>query len=186
MASPDEVTRLLQASRTTGAGAVEELMRLIYDDLRAYARAALGRGGAHSVDPTGLVHEAYVKLVHQESATYQDRRHFFAVAAQAVRRILVDHARWEGAQKRGGGDAGTRVDTRDLLQETTSVDVLDLHEAMEALAAEEPRAARLVELRFFGGLTGAEAAEQLGISASTASLDWRYARAWLYRRLGGR
>lgn len=183
MADRDEVTRRLRASSAKGSEVVDGLMDLVYDDLRGYARAILRRGMDGAVDPTSIVHEAYLKLVHQDRVSYRDRRHFFAIAALAVRRILVDHARREGALKRGGLAGRTTLDARHLIGGVSDVAVLDLHEALEVLARDEPRAARLVELRFFGGLTNAEAAAQLDISQSTAVLDWRYARAWLYRRL---
>jgi RNA polymerase sigma-70 factor, ECF subfamily len=162
-----------------------DLMDAVYDELRRLARGYLRRERRdHSMPPTALVHEAYLKLDAQRRVRWQNRAHFFAVAAHMMRRILVDHARAHGAAKRG---VSIRVPFEDVdvgvdLPET---DLLALDAALDKLAAVDARQSQLVELRFFGGLTVAEAAAMLGISPVTVNRDWAMARAWLYRELRG-
>lgn len=168
-----------------GQAAVDELMPLVYEQLRGLAASLIGPGVARSVDPTGIVHEAYLKLVDQERVDYRCKTHFFAVAAVAVRRLMVDQARRNGAAKRGGDRVRTTLRSSVIGEKDAAVDLLDLEDALAELEAEEPRAARVVELRFFAGASNADAATHLGVSTATAERDWRYARAWLYRRLGG-
>jgi RNA polymerase sigma factor (TIGR02999 family) len=161
------------------------LIDAVYHELRGLARGYLRRERAdHSLAPTALVHEAYLKLIDQRQVKWQNRAHFFAIAAHVMRRILVDHARTRGAAKRDGGQ---RVPLEDGLavMEPPDVDVLDLDAALEKLSRLDPRQSELVELRFFGGLTGDEAAAVMRIAPATADRDWALARAWLYRELGG-
>ncbi|MBL8730053.1 MAG: RNA polymerase subunit sigma [Planctomycetes bacterium] len=179
---PDDITRLL-ANVADGREAVDLLLPAVYTELRHRAEGLLfgrDRGGAN---PTSFVHEAYLKLVDQTRASYKSRLHFLAVAALAMRRLLVDRARHDRAQKRGGGAVRESVDCSTLGVGPAATDPIDLDAALTKLAATEPRAAELVQLRFFGGLTMDEAAQHLGVSTPTAERDWRFARAWLYREL---
>jgi RNA polymerase sigma factor (TIGR02999 family) len=183
-----EVTRLLRevgsSPECEGGLAASELLPIVYEELRALAAGVFrDQKAGGTLQPTALVHEVYLKLVDQ-SIDWESRRQFFAVAAVAMRTILVDHARRRNAQKRGGdrqriplGDAEKTPSTLD--DET----VLAIDDALTRLAQLDARKARLVELRFFAGLTGDEAAEALGIARSTASEEWRVARAWLYNEL---
>ncbi len=154
----------------------------IYEELRRLAASALsGSRTSDSLQPTALVHEAYIKLAH--GGEYRDRAHFMAVAATAMRQVLIDRARRNQAQKRDRREATVSTDLLDTGAET-ALDVLALDEALERLAGVDVRKARVVELRVFGGLTIEETAEQLGVSGVTVSTDWRFARAWLTRELG--
>jgi len=164
--------------------ALEKLMPLVYGELRAVASRYLGRERpGHTLQPTALVHEVYLKLVNQRAATWKNRAHFFAIAAQAMRRILVDHARSRDRDKRGG--AATRlVLTDDIASlEPRDVDVLALDGALARLGSLDQDQAKVVELRFFGGLTVEETAEVLESSQATVKREWRSAKAWLYREL---
>jgi RNA polymerase sigma factor (TIGR02999 family) len=187
MADPGHITRLLELARGGDARVVDELLPVIYDELRTLARASLSeeRPG-HTLSPTALVHEAYIRLADQRDQEWRNRAHFFALAATLIRRILVDHARRRDSLKRGGG-AG-RITLSGIgagSPDDQGIDVLALHEALEGLGALDERQARLVELRFFTGLSMEEAAAELGVSKRTAEADWTMARAWLHRRLSG-
>ena len=184
MNTPGEVTRLLSEVNAGDPDAREELVRLVYDELRVLAGHYLRRERAdHTLQPTALVNEAWMKLSNQTRVEWTGRAHFFGIAAQAMRRILVDHHRKRSALRRSSEGAGI------FLEPSTAggdpLDVLALDEALEELAAVDPRAARTVELRFFGGLSVEETAEVLGVSAPTVKRDWRTTRAWLYQRLSG-
>ncbi len=182
-AGPD-VTTLLVDWRRGDRAAYDALFPLIYDDLRLRARRALrGESPGHDLSTTGLVHEAYLKLVEVERVDWQDRAHFLAVAATAMRRILVSQARRHKAQKRGGPVAPLSLDEAPPIATERSDWMLALDLALEKLASNSERLATLVELRFFGGLTIEETAEVLGVAPSTVQLDWQKARAWLYREL---
>jgi RNA polymerase sigma factor (TIGR02999 family) len=182
-----DVTALLLAWRAGDATAGERLLPMVYEELRRQATRAMRREDeAHTLQATALVHEAYLRLVDQRRVEWKNRAHFFGVAAQAMRRVLVDHARGRLAEKRGGGlqrvtlgDAGAHASGDDGLE------VLALHEALERLAAIDAEQARLVELRYFGGLGIDETAEALGVSAATVKREWAVARAWLRRELEG-
>jgi RNA polymerase sigma factor (TIGR02999 family) len=186
-APPGGVTELLVAWTAGDRDAGNRLLPAIYDDLRAQAARAMRHEPAESsLDATGLVHEAYLRLVDQQRVTWQNRAHFFGVAAQVMRRILVDHARARMAQKRGGGAQRLTLGDADAAHAPEpAVDVLALHEALERLAALDPEQARLVELRYFGGLSIEETAETLGVSPATVKREWATARAWLRREIGG-
>ncbi len=186
MAGRDLTTRLLLQASSGDARAADQLLPRVYDELRRVAQRLmeLERAG-HTLQATALVHEAYLKLVDQDRAAWKDETHFFAVAAAAIRRILVDHARARGRRKRGGDQERLDLDTQVLGAPRPGIDVLELDDLLGALAIDDPRAAQLVELRFFGGLTSGQAARHLGISTATADRDWRYARAWLLQRLAG-
>jgi RNA polymerase sigma factor (TIGR02999 family) len=172
-----EVTRLLDAAAAGDRRAAADLLPLVYDELRQLAAARLAaETPGHTLDATALVHEAYLRLAGGQH--FDGRRHFFAAAAEAMRRILVDHARSRRAVKRGGGRRAT-VDLDRLSGTDPDEDILAVHDALERLAAAEPNVAHLVTLRYFGGLTIPEAAEALGIAPRTADAWWAYARAWL-------
>lgn len=182
----NDVTRILSAIEQGDPAAASELLPLVYDELRklAAARMAQEKPG-QTLDATALVHEAFVRLVGAESQpSYRDRRHFFATAATAMRRILIDNARRKRAEKHGG--RRERVALDDLAAAPIDGELLALNEALEKLAASDPLKAQLVELRYFAGLTGDQAAEVMGISPSTADRHWTYARAWLQAELRGR
>jgi RNA polymerase sigma-70 factor, ECF subfamily len=174
------------------ASAVAELLPIVYDELRSLAASLFSdQKAGHTLQPTAIVHEAYLKLVDQ-SIDWQSRRQFFAVAASAMRSILVDHARRKGAAKRSGGLQRVPLDQADATpvlgragEPLDAATILAIDEAMTRLAEFDPRKAELVEMRFFAGLTSEEAADALGISRSTAAEEWRTARAWLYSQLKG-
>jgi RNA polymerase sigma factor (TIGR02999 family) len=185
--SPGDVTALLQRWTAGDAAALDRLVPLVYEELRQLARRYLQRErAADSVRPTALVHEAYERLLGAQSVAFQDRSHFFGIASRLMRQVLVDHARARAARKRGGGE--TRLDLGDAAEPATPppvVDVLALHEALGRLAAFDEGQERLVELRYFGGLTIEETAEVLGVSVATVKRDWVSARAWLLREMSG-
>lgn len=180
----DSVTRILAELQSSDGSAADRLLPLLYNELRALAAHCLQHERPdHTLQPTALVHEAYMKLVGDGSTSWENRAHFIGVAARAMRQVLVDHARKLKAAKRGGGQkAVTLDDTLDIGPRST-LDLMALDEALEHLAALDNRQSRIVELRFFGGLTASETACTLGISLSTVENDWRMARAWLHREL---
>lgn len=181
---PQQVTQLLIRVNAGDACATDELFPAVYEELRRLAADQLSRERAgHTLQPTALVHEAYLRLVGDQDTPWQNRRHFFGAAAKAVRRILIDHARSRGRAKRGAGEARLDVTALDVAGPTKDLDLLALDEALDRLAALDPEKARLVELRFFAGLTGAECAAALGISESTEAREWRFVRAWLHREV---
>jgi len=186
--TPD-VTALLLAWNKGDRDALEHLMPLVYQELHRIAAAHFRRERPeHTLQATALVHEAYLKLVDQRHARWENRSQFFAVAATLMRRVLVDHARAQAADKRGAG--ATRLSLGDVAEPRAiggeaDVDVLALNEALDKLAALDPRQARVVELRFFGGLDLEETASTTETSLTTVKRDWIMARAWLYRELGG-
>src|SRR5262245_45486340 len=182
----NEVTRILMAIEQGDAGAAERLWPLVYDELRRLAGGQLAREQpGQPLDATALVHGADLRLAGDQDQAFANRRHFFAAAAEAMRRILVEAARRKGREKRGGGRRREHADLDTLDADAPAEELLALHEALERLTAHDPLKARLVELRYFGGLTLAEAAECLNISLSTADRGWRYARAWLYAAMSG-
>lgn len=182
---PSEVTRLLREADSPEAG--DRLYRLVYDELRGVAaRRLASERPDHTLTPTALVHEAYVRLVDQASVEWRGRAHFFAIAARMMRRILVDHARRRQTERRGGGDVHvTWTEGAGAEREERIHDLLALHEALERLASLDERQASVVELRFFGGLDVKETAHALEVSPSTVKRDWAFAQAWLTSELGG-
>jgi RNA polymerase sigma factor (TIGR02999 family) len=180
----EDITQLLIAHGEGKAGVLERLVPLVYDDLRRLARRQLRRWGqAQSLNTTGLVHEAYLRLVDQSRASWHDRGHFFAVSAMAMRQIIVDHARRRHRQKRGG--AGAKVALHEA-PEPAAREVgrlLELDFALQKLASIDARLVRVVECRYFAGFTEQETAEALGMSVRTAQREWFKARAWLRREL---
>lgn len=177
----DEVTLLLGDCAAGDREAFERLIPLVYDDLRRIARRRLAAEQVgHTLSTTAVVHEAYLQLVNQATATWRDRAHFFAVASRVIRHVLVDHARARKAAKRGGN--AIRIPLNDDLDGKSAdvVDLLALDEALRSLAELDPRLERVVEYRFFGGMTMRDTAEALGVSRRTAVRDWKRARAHLY------
>jgi RNA polymerase sigma-70 factor, ECF subfamily len=179
--SQHEVTRLLIQVTDGDGAALEELLPLVYHELRRLAANYLRRERvSHTLQPTALVHEAYMRLIDQTQVQWQNRAHFFGVAAQMMRRILVDHARQHKSEKRGGEFQKLSLDDNlDILSGRAS-ELVALDEALERLSAVDPQKSRVVELRFFGGLSVEETAEVLGVSAPTVKRQWRMAKAWLY------
>lgn len=160
-------------------------MPLVYEELRRIADRNFGdQPAGHTLQPTALVHEAYLKLADRDDAPWRDRTHFLATAATAMRHILVDHARAKGSGKRGGGRKRITLDERLRASPESSVDILSLDEALRELAEIDERKSRVIELRFFAGLSIEETAEALDVSVATVNTDWRFARAWIARTLG--
>lgn len=183
-ADTGDVTRLLEELNAGNAEALPVLLPLVYDELRRVASRHLGRERqGHTLQPTALVHEAYLKLVGQHEVRYQNRGHFFGVAAQAMRRILIDQARARLSDKRGGDRRSVPVDEAMMVEEPRAIDLVALDLALTQLAAFDPGQAKLVELRFFVGCTIEETAEILGVSEGTVKREWRLARAWLNREV---
>lgn len=182
-----EISELLKAWSNGESGAADEMMPLVYDELRRQARRYLRRERAnHTLQSTALVHEAYIRLVGQRDVTWQNRAHFFGIAAEMMRRILVNYALRSGRVKRGGEAVTIALDGGIQVADTsTDVNLLDLDEALCRLAEMDERQARLVELKYFGGLSIEETAEVLGISNATVKREWNVARAWLRAELSG-
>ncbi len=182
--TPQEVTQLLAAWRGGDQAAFDRLAPIVYDELRRLARGYMRRErDGQTLQPTALVNEAFLRLVKQQEIDWQGRAHFFAIAALIMRRFLIDRARAKQYEKRGGGAQQVELAEGDAATPGASVDVLALHEALERLAAIDPRKSRIVELRYFGGLSVEETAEVLGISAITVKREWGKAKAWLYREI---
>lgn len=179
------VTEILRAVGKRESAA-EELLTVVYDHLRDIARQRMGRERAgHTLQATALVHEAFVRLIGDQEVTWENRAHFYAASAQAMRRILIDHARRRNAEKRGGALKRVPLSVVDLATETDPEQVLALEEAMCELERADPRAASVVRLRFFAGLDAQETAEVLGLSERTVMRDWAYARATLFASMSG-
>lgn len=181
----EDVTGLLRAWRNGDQSALEKLTPVVYQDLlRLARRGLLGERAGHTLQPTAVVNEAYMRLVDYQHVQWQDRAHFFAVSAQLIRRILVDHARRRNL-KRGGGVRHCSLELAPEIGSDRSKNLVALDEALNELARMDPRKAKVVELRYFGGLSVQESAEALGVSAPTVMRDWSSAKAWLYRELTG-
>ena len=179
-----EFTTHLSRLSSGDASGISELMPQVYDELRQIAAAHLARERSdHTLQPTALAHEAYLKLVDQSSARFQDRGHFMAVAARAMRHILVNYAERRRAAKRGGGAEHVPIDEFNPVSEEAAEEVLALHDALDRLATLNERQARIVEARFFAGLPIEETAEALEISPATVKRDWNLASAWLHREI---
>lgn len=182
---PASVTAILARVRAGDPAAIEDLYPAVYEPLRGLARGMLRRERAdHTLQATALIHEAYLKLADLDRAAPEDRAHFFGIAARCMRQILVDHARRKNADKRGAAWDRVALDVALAGLEHEDIDVIAIDAALERLAEQDPRKARVVELRFFGGMTLAEVAEALGVSLRTAEGDWYLARAWLRKELG--
>ena len=176
-------TELLAAWRAGDASAGDRLMTVVYDELRRLAGRAMRKEQAdHTLQPTALVNEAYLQLIRAD-VSYRDRTHFYAMAARVMRHVLVDHARRKGRQKRGGDVARVTLEEGLVAGDEPQADLLALDDALERLAAHQPRKARVIELFYFGGLTAEEVAEVVDVSVATVNRDLRMARAWLYDAL---
>jgi RNA polymerase sigma factor (TIGR02999 family) len=181
-----DITDILSAIEHGDAQAADQLLPLVYDELRNLAAQKLGRETpGQTLQPTALVHEAYLRLVGEDGPQWDSRGHFFAAAAEAMRRILVENARRKASRKRGGDLTRADFDVDQLAAPELREDLLALDEALDRLAAADPEAARLVQLRYFAGLTLSEAAKILGVAPRTADRLWAYARAWLHQALDG-
>ena len=185
MQPPEGISQLLVKWSDGDEAALEDLMPLVYNELRRLANNYLRRERpGHTLQPTALVNEAYLKLVDQKNARWQNRAQFYGIAAQLMRRILVDHARLRHAEKRGGAEQQRlSITSAGDLAIKPDLDVLALHEALEELAVIDPQQSRIVELKFFGGLSIEETAEVMRLGHATVERDWKMARAWLRRRL---
>ena len=182
--SKQQITALLALVRGGDQQAAIQLLELVYPELRRLAQHYMDRERpGHTLQATALVHEAYLRIFGSEPIEWQDRAHFFAVAAKQMRQILVDHARAREAERRGGGRVRVSLDAVTEVSLGPDYDVIALDETLARLEALDVRASRVIELRFFGGLTEAEAAEVLGISPATLKRDWEFARAWLFGQL---
>jgi len=182
--SPDEITRMLIEWSNGEREALHKLIPLVYAEMRQIAGRVLRRERRdHTLQPTALVHEAYLRLVDQRNVNWQNRAHFFAIAAQAMRRIVVDHARRHNALKRGGDNLKVELEAALALPGAKDLDVVKLDDALVALAAFDAQQSQIVELRFFGGLSIEETAEVIGISPATVKRDWSMAKAWLHREM---
>ena len=181
---PGAVTQLLEQARAGQPAAVEQLVPLVYGELRRIAASYLRRERqAQTLQATALVHEAYLRLLKDQDLSFENRAHFLGIAARSMRQILVEHARGRDAAKRGGERRRITLDEKLAQEGPLDLDLLAVDEALERLAALDPQQAKIVELRFFGGLTNEEAAEALGVSPATTKRAWAVARAWLFREL---
>src|SRR6185369_15679335 len=182
--SSSEVTQLLDAMRQGDQVAFEKLLPLVYDELHRIAGRYMARQQhGHTLQTTGLIHEAYLRMANQEEKRWENRAHFFAVAATVMRHILVDHARARQRDKRGGDALKVSLDEAIAKADDRALEITALDDALKTLATFDQQQSRIVELRFFGGLTMEEIAEAIGISLSTVEREWRAARAWLGRQL---
>lgn len=185
MRSPDEVTKLLNDISAGGEASPDKLLEIVYDDLRRLAGAYMqNERNDHTLQATALVHEAYMRLVDWKNVTWQSRAQFFSVAAEVMRKVLIDHARAKQAQKRSGHKLV--LDEAISLPDRRPIDMIALDEALQSLEKIDPRQAKIVELRFFGGLSIEETAYILKIGESTVRREWTFAKAWFQRELGGR
>jgi RNA polymerase sigma factor (TIGR02999 family) len=181
---PGEVTQLLFEFRTGNPDARDRLVPLVYRELRRIANARLRRESpTHSLQPTALVHEAYLRLIDITQVQWKDRAHFFSVASTIMRRILVDHARAKQARKRGGTEDTLWLDEASMPSPRRAPELVALNDALDKLSEIDERQAKIVEMRFFAGMTEEETGEVLGISARTVKRDWRMAKAWLFQEL---
>jgi RNA polymerase sigma factor (TIGR02999 family) len=180
--SSQQITRLLASWELGDQGALDRLMPLVYGELRRLAHRYMRRERReHTLQTSALINEAYIRLVEQREVNWQNRAHFFGIAAKLMRRILVDHARSKGYAKRGAGAKRVSLDEGLAVAETQGAEVVAIDDALKSLEAMDPRKSRIVEMRFFGGLTIDETATALGISTPTVEREWRAARAWLHR-----
>ena len=184
--SSPNVTELLHAWSGGDKAALDKLIPVVYDELRRQAARYLrGERPGHTLQTTGLVNEAYLRLVDQKNVRWQNRAHFYGIAAQLMRRILVDHARAKHRAKRGGADLRVSLDDAMAITKGRDIDLVALDEALQRMAKIDPQQSRVVELRFFSGLNVKDTAEVLGISPATVKRDWAVAKAWLHRELSG-
>ncbi len=181
-----DLNRILRSAQEGDAQAAQELAALLYDELHEIARREMaGERPGHTLQPTALVNEAYLRLVAEKDHSYADRDSFFAAAASAIRRVLVDHARRRAREKRGGGFVRVPLDGQEVAEPLADEDLLGLDDALARLARFDPTKARIVELRFFAGLSMEELGKAIGASESTIRREWRMARAWLRAEMDG-
>jgi RNA polymerase sigma-70 factor, ECF subfamily len=181
MALPEEITQLLQTWGSGDKHALDRLIPLVYPEMRRLARKYMGReNSAHTLQTSALINEAYLRLIDQHKVEWQDRGHFFAVSAQVMRHILIDHARNRRYAKRGGGAQHVALDDVAVAAEERGAELIALDDALKTLAEIDLRKSQIVELRFFGGLTGDEIAEVMKLSPITIKREWRSAKAWLH------
>jgi RNA polymerase sigma factor (TIGR02999 family) len=181
-----DVTRILQSMESGDANAAGELLPLVYGELRKLAASKMAQESPNqTLQPTALVHEAWLRLTGNENVKWNGRAHFFGAAAEAMRRILIDNARRKSAKRHGGGQQRVDVEEIDIAAPAKDEELIAINDALEELAKADPQKAELVKLRYFIGLTNEESAEILGISAPTARRWWNYARAWLYQKIQG-
>ena len=179
-----DVTTLLAAWGNGDPSALDKLMPLVYAELHRIARRVWNQHQQNNtLQPTALINEAYLKLANAESASFQDRCHFFAVASTAMRQVLVNHAKSRLSRKRGAGRANVSLAAVQLVVDQEAAEIISLHEALETLQAIDPRKSKVVEMRYFGGLSIEETAQALGVSVGTVNRDWRLARSWLIREM---
>jgi RNA polymerase sigma factor (TIGR02999 family) len=184
LSSMSDITQVLQAIRQGDGRASEELLPLVYNELRHLAAARMAQEATgQTLQATALVHEAWLRMVGDGDKTWQNRAHFFGAAAEAMRRILVENARRKSRLKRGGGQIRLDIDDLDLAETTPDEKVLLMDEALEELQKEDPEKARIVVLKFFGGLTNQEVAKNLGVAERTVERQWAYAKAWLFQKI---
>ena len=185
--NPHEVTRLLMAWSEGDKAAMDQLIPLVYGELRRLAKRHMRRerAGHHTLQTTALIHEAYLRLIDASQTRLENRRHFFAAASRLMRQVLIDLARERGSLKRGGAVERVSLDEALMVSEERDEGLLELDEALVALAEFDERKSQVVEMRFFGGLNVEETAESLDVSVETVHRDWRLARSWLFRRLRG-
>jgi len=182
--SPNEITEQLIAWSKGDAAALDKLIAAVYQELRRMADHYLrGERAGHSLQPTALVHEAYLRLIDQTKVEWQNRAHFFGVAAQMMRRILIDHAKTKHRVKRGGDAVKVSLDEGATITQERAAELVALDDALKILSELDERKGRIVELRYFGGLTVEETAQVLGVSDKTVMRDWNLAKAWLYQQL---
>jgi RNA polymerase sigma factor (TIGR02999 family) len=185
-AMTNDATSMLQAIERGDTVAAERLLALVYDELRKLAAFKMSQEApGQTLQPTALVHEAWLRLMGNAKPKFENRAHFFSIAAEAMRRILIDRARRKRARRHGGGFERTDFDGLDLAAPDADDELLAVHEALEKLANDHPRQAELVKLRYFAGMTNEEVASLLGISVSTAKADWVFSRAWLFKEIKG-
>jgi RNA polymerase sigma-70 factor, ECF subfamily len=184
MDNAQDITGILHSWSSGHRDAADELFPLVYDELRRLAQSYLRQErSGHTLQPTALVHEAYLRLVDQTRVNWQNRAHFYGIAAQMMRRILIDHARARATDKRGGAAQRLSLEDANISVEQDATDLIALDEALTSLAKFDERKSRVVELLYFGGLENKEAAEVLGVSEKTIQRDWKMAKLWLYREL---
>ena len=181
---PQEITQLLVDWGNGNQAALDRLMPLVYTELRQLARRYMRQERpGHTIQTTALIHEVYLRLIDQNQVRWQHRAHFFGIAARLMRQILIEHARSHSRAKRGGGAGTISLDEAAIVSQARATELLALDDALELLAAIDPRKSRVVELRFFGGLSSEEAARVLNVAPNTVLRDWRMAKAWLHREI---
>jgi len=184
--NPPNITQLLAEWQHGDQSALDELYPLVYDELHRLARRYMSRERkGHTLQTTALINEAYVRLVGQKNVHWANRSHFFAISAQIMRRILIDHARRHAYAKRGGGAQQVSLEEAAVITPDQSGELLRLDEALKSLAEMDPRRSQVVELRYFGGINNEEIVGVLNVAENTVTRDWNMARAWLYQQLGG-